>query len=457
MELGIKLGLACRVAAVVSACGLAASALSLGGCEKKEDASVVAAGGSGASASTAEGNRSSRPAGKIDDSLLEQFPSLARVEQALDGAPVNISIVRAEELQKARDWLAENRPDLSPREAELMAQMLVMINDLLDATDVSLAKMKGMGESQLLQLWAMDADGDGRLSDEEARGSMERMMAMGEVMNDYNAARFDTDGDGVVSDEERGSMEELMMNNMEPMFKTMIDRATLVSWDSNGDGVLSDSEKAAGEAGLDFPDFDGDGERNSMEEMMAYQSILQDLGNGLVLLEQPDMSGMQAEMQAEMMASMQEMNAPAPNMADYDLDGDGVFSEIETTAFEGEMAAYTARQEAIGREMQQAGENMVAQMMQMQFDIAVSKLDGDRDGLLMNEEWEAGYEGLRGERDQRMFNYLYDADRSGNISDAEVARFMDSYDRKSIYADADLNGVVDTADLQYFVGQVSGG
>jgi hypothetical protein len=75
----------------------------------------------------------------------------------------------------------------------------------------------------------------------------------------------------------------------------------------------------------------------------------------------------------------------------------------------------------------------------------------------MNEEWEAGYGDLRGERDSRMFNYLYDADRSGGVTDGEVARFMDAYDKKSPYADADLNGTVDTQDLQYFVGQVSGG
>jgi predicted metal-dependent peptidase len=99
---------------------------------------------------------------------------------------------------------------------------------------------------------------------------------------------------------------------------------------------------------------------------------------------------------------------------------------------------------------------MVARMFQAQFNAAVSALDSDGDGRLMSEEWSGSYDTLRGGRDARMFRYLYDADRSGSVTDAEVARFMDAYDSQSPYADADLNGVVDQTDLQYFVTQVSG-
>jgi hypothetical protein len=92
----------------------------------------------------------------------------------------------------------------------------------------------------------------------------------------------------------------------------------------------------------------------------------------------------------------------------------------------------------------------------MQFDAAVAALDSDGDGRLTTEEWSVNLDGLRGDRDSRMFNYLYDADRSGGVTDYEVARFMDAYDSQSIYADADLNGTVDQSDLQFFVSQVAG-
>ena len=105
--------------------------------------------------------------------------------------------------------------------------------------------------------------------------------------------------------------------------------------------------------------------------------------------------------------------------------------------------------------MQEMGRDMGSRMVQMQFNSAIAALDSDGDGRLATEEWSVSLDGLRADRDSRMFNYLYDSDRSGGVSDIEVARFMDAYDNQSVYADADLNGVVDQADLQYFVGQVS--
>jgi len=230
----------------ITACGLAASALLLTGCNKKTDASVTPAVGSGTETAQGAAGRAS-PVGGIDADLLERLPSLARIEQALDGAPVNINIQRGEQLEHAREWIAEYHPEISAREAEMLAQMLLMMDDLLESGDVSLAKMVGMGESQLLQLWAMDADGDGLLSDEEASGSLERMMGMQKIVAEYNMDRYDTDGDGEVSDTEAVAMQEEMMQNMMPLLDTMIERAGLVNWDTNKDGILSDAEIAAGE------------------------------------------------------------------------------------------------------------------------------------------------------------------------------------------------------------------
>jgi len=437
---------------------VAGLAFALPGCKKQEEAAVpVAADGA---SSGSEISRAATP--PADESatapaeLFEQMPSLERVAQALEGAPVNVGIERGEHLEKARAWLAENEPDLTDKERELLAQMIVILDDMMSDEEMTLKRMVGVGESQLLQLWAMDADGDGRLSDEEAAGQLERWMTLNRTVAEYNADRFDTDGDGEVSDEEAAAMNELMMENMQPLMGTMIERASLVVWDSDGDGALSDAEREAGEATLEFTDWDQDGAITDMERMAAYQGLLQEFSQGLVLVEQPDMTEIQAEMQAEMQARMAEMQAPGPDRADFDLDGDGNFNEVELAAFEQEIEAYRARQTMLGEEMRAAGEGMMARVMQMQFQAAVDTLDKNADGLLINEEWEAGYTDLRGVRDRRMFNYLYDTDRSGSVEEPDVARFMDAYDAGSVYADADLDGEVNENDLRRFMDLVTG-
>lgn len=434
---------------LVAACGLA---LSLTGCEKNNDASVTPAGGDDVARAT------DGPAeGGLDAELLERLPSLKRVEVALDGIPVDTTSMNQKKLKEARAWIAENRPELSGRDAELAAQMLAIMDDFINAKDMAVSDIKSVAETQIVQLWAMDGDGDGVLTDEEARGAMDQMMDFGELMMDRYASELDTDGDGEVSPEERRAIEERMQANMMPLAEQMIERAQLANWDSNGDGFLSEDERAAGDATIEMQDFDGDGAYSDQERIASYQSLLMDMNEGLMLLEMPGMQEMQAEMQAEMIARSQEMQSSFPNRTDFDLDGDGQMSEVEQSAFDQEMESFTAQQQAMGAEMQEAARDMGARMMKMQFDSAIAALDSDGDGRLATEEWSANLDGLRRERDGRMFRYLYDADRSGGVNDLEVARFMDAYDNKSIYADADLNGKVDTEDLQYFVSQVSGG
>ena len=442
-----------RALLLVSIAGLG---VALTGCSKEESSSVTPAGGSGEPERAAESQHPREHATGIDPALLERLPSLKRVEQALDGAPVNISIVEAERLEAARAWIAENKPELSERERELLAQMLVMMEDMREAEDISLAQIKGMGESQLLQLWSLDADGDGALSDEEAAGGMERFQNMFETIAEYNMEEYDADGDGELSPDETMAMNEAMMDNMEPVMEMMLERAQLVQWDSNGDGVLSDAERTEGEAQLEYPDWDGDGEISEMERMVAQQAMLVDMNNGFSLLDQTELARVQTQMQEDMAARMEHMSQPWPTSEDFDSDGDGVLTDTEQAEFEAEMAVRRAQAESMSEGMEEMANQMVARMMRSQYDVAVKSLDTDGDGLLANEEWEGGYDTLRGERDARMFRYLYDADRSGTVTDAEVARFMDAYESQSIYADADLDGQVDQRDLQYFIGQVSG-
>lgn len=442
--------------ALITVYGLAACiALGLTGCEKKKDASVTPAVGSGTESDQA--SVPARPEGGIDGDLLERLPSLARVEKALDGVPIDARSMNKVKLEEARAWIAANRPELSGKDAELAAQMLAIMDDFINADGMAVSDIKSVAETQIVQLWAMDADGDGLLSDEEARGAMDQMMDFGDLISDRYAEELDTNGDGEVTPDEQGAIEERMQANMMPLAEQMIERAQLANWDSDGDGFLSDDERASGEATIEMQDFDGDGEYSDQERVASYQSLLMEMNMGLMLLEMPGLQEMQAEMQAEMIARSQEMQTAYPNQQDFDLDGDGQMSEVEQSAFDQEMEAYGARQLEMNAEFQEAALDMGARMMKMQFDSAVAALDSDGDGRLATEEWSVSLDGLRGERDSRMFKYLYDADRSGGVNDYEVARFMDAYDSKSIYADADLNGTVDTQDLQYFVSQVANG
>lgn len=438
-------------AQAVASAALLCVPLLLGACGKSGESTTATSGPATKSAPTSGGGGSDGAVtGSELEALIAEFPSLRRLEQALGGAPVNVGIGRSERLEAARAWLAEHRPDLSPREAEFQAQLFAMYEELLDTEDLSLAKATALSESQLLGLWVMDADGDGRLSEEEALAGMNMMMQMDIGTNEYFKDRFDTDGDGIVSDEEAEAGRMLMFETTMPLMNVMIERATLVAWDTNADGVIDDDERAVGEKALNFLDFDGDGVTSDMERMMAFQPLLLEMGQAMVLLEQPDQMALQAEIQAEV-ARIQE--GLMPDHDDFDLDGDGQLSSIELDAYNQAMIA--AVQE-IQRASMEAVQQSAARFMLAQFDIAINRLDTNDDGALSDEEWEAGYTDLRIERDRKLFNYFYDADRDGRVSDGEVARFMDGFEKRSPYADANLDGRVDVNDLRHFLSQVSG-
>jgi Ca2+-binding EF-hand superfamily protein len=79
-----------------------------------------------------------------------------------------------------------------------------------------------------------DADGDGKLSEEERAEAKAAMKAYKEKM----IAKYDTDGDGELSEEEKKAAKD----------------AFIAKYDSNGDGKLSEEErKSAKEAGERMP------------------------------------------------------------------------------------------------------------------------------------------------------------------------------------------------------------
>lgn len=426
-------------------------AAGLAGCEKRQAATP--ASGPAASESTQAAAAPSPPAlADADPRLRElekQIPSIARLEQALAGAPVNVELTRADRLKHARAWIAEHGDDLTPREAEMQAQILAMYEELLDADKLSMKQAVGLSESQLLGLWGMDADGDGRLTKEEAYAGMGKMMGLDAVTMEYFKDRFDTDGDGTLSEAEKQAGRESMVQNQIPLYDTMIERASLIAWDTNADGVLSDAEKTEGEAGLDLQDINDNGEIDWEERIAAYQGMLVDMGQAMTLLPQPDPLALQEEIRGEITSLSDSL---MPNRDDFDLDGDGVLGEVEQQGFNEAMAA---AKNQIQEESMKIVQDQASLYVVAQYDIAINRLDTDGDGRLRDNEWEAGYTELRGERDHKLFEYLYDADRDGSVTDPEVARFMDSYEKQSPYADADLNGKIDTNDLRVFLDQIS--
>jgi hypothetical protein len=232
----------------VAGLSLGLGAAGLTGCSNEEPSAVTPAGGAddgsgaGGVASAGGGDSSSI----FDEELLERLPSLKRAEAELEGMPMDVRSMNKQKLEDARAWIAENRPELTGRDAELAAQMLAIMEDFVYAEGMSVADIKNVAETQIVQLWAMDADGDGMLSDEEARGAMDLMMQFGDLMNDRFAEQLDTDGDGVVSEEERQAIQERMEANMMPLAEQLLERAQLANWDSDGDGLLSAEERAAG-------------------------------------------------------------------------------------------------------------------------------------------------------------------------------------------------------------------
>ncbi len=424
----------------------------LAGCRKNEPHAEATETSSTAPAASSPAGVSVPSSPGVDTrlrELAERMPSIERIEQALAGAPVNVAITRADRIKEARSWIAEHGDDLTPREAEMMAQILAMYDELLDVDKLSIKQAVALSESQLLGLWGMDADGDGRLTKEEAYAGMGKMMGLNELTVDYFKDRFDTDGDGTLSSEEKRIGWESITQNQIPLYDTMIERASLIAWDTNGDGVLSDAEKAEGEAGLVFTDIDNNGEYDWQERVAAYESMLMDMGRAMTLLPQPDPQALQEEIRSEITA-LSESLMPDPD--DFDLDGDGMLGEIEQQGFD---EALAAAQRQIQEESMKIVQNQASLGVVAQYDIAINRLDTDGDGRLRDDEWEAGYAALRAERDRKLFEYLYDADRDGSVTDPEVARFMDSYEKQSPYADANLDGEVDTEDLRVFLDLVS--
>jgi len=92
-----------------------------------------------------------------------------------------------------------------------------------------------------------DKDGDGKLSDEEAKAAREARQAKAAEAEKKRLEKYDTDKDGKLSEAERKTMRE----ELEAKRKALVEK-----YDADKDGKLSPTEiKAARDAGEEIPEF----------------------------------------------------------------------------------------------------------------------------------------------------------------------------------------------------------
>lgn len=375
------------------------------------------------------------------DGSAASAPGYDRLLAATEGIPPNPMVGSAERLARARAWVEANRPDKSPRERELEAQLIAVMESIL-SDDVRLDAFGAVMEFHALELWSKDLDGDGVISEDEALSTQDSLEGTTESALMYFGDRFDTDGDGEISSEESEIASERFETGIAPVMGTLVERSKLRAWDENGDGVLSEAESLAGhrELGID-PDDPRIGSGTTDELYGLYHELVDGFERVTEFLPQGD--------KTDAYNSLPHSNRRPPKRQDYDFDGDGIVTGVEQQTYVQENDAWLAEWRANERHVQVAG-------VQADYAVAIERMDGDGDGRIGEAEWISGFATLRAERDARIFNHFYDHDADGSISDAEVVRYMNAYENRSPHADVDLNGQVDQADLLIFRDRVLG-
>lgn len=229
-----------------------------------------------------------------------------------------------------------------------------------------------------------DADGDGKLSDEERRAAWREMQEQraAEINRQYDA-----DGDGQLSEEERRAMRREQRRQAEensPLAKK--GRELLVaSFDTDGDGELNEEEEAA-----------------AAQYRRRLEKIGDDLRNSLM-----------------------------------DTDGDGKVSEEEQRAAAGKMmvagmaimrrfqqAADTDGDGQVSAEERRAQQRSIETGMAKWLEDTTNSYDSNADGRLDADERDKMVEGIRGNFQKKVA--AADADGDGDVSAEELQKlFLD--------------------------------
>ncbi len=393
--------------------------------------------------------------------------ALARLEKELEEAAPYTGKTDKQRLEEAWAWVNANRDPSNPYN-ELEARLLSLLSAMLDGDEQSAAWLMNASLVEFEMTRALDADGDGIVTDEEMQAFEDSGVSKLNSMNHpYIIERLDTDGDGEVSPSEQEAI--IAVVGEDGAFAGVIERARLRQWDANNDGVLSEGEREEGMASSsnllrDMMDkqmetmeasgaFDGEGGDARREEMRAaLEAQMVNTDNEQMrqfnemmiaqeLIEAMRVETMdQAAIQAELMADMPQ----PPDFTAFDTDGEPGMSETEQAAMNEAMADYQ-------QQIQEFQANATARYMRAQFKYAAGQSDTNGDGRMTPDEWDARLAMLLTERDGRLFKRSYDFDGDGVVRSEELMTYLDWHKAGSLRADANFDGVVDPRDLEFMM------
>ncbi len=371
-------------------------------------------------------------------------------------------------LEDARAWVAANREPGRPYN-EIEAQILALMDVLLDGKERSAEWIMNASQIEIEMIRALDADGDGQVSDEEVVLFIDENVAgmFNPMEHPYLQERFDTNGDGELAPEEMAGFAAAMN---EGAMAGAFERGRLEAWDTDHDGVMSDGERVAGEQAAVVAARDmysamigeegtkalfGDPALSAEEQAAARATLAEQIGADQMQMidAQRDMMLAQVTSQA-LLEAMRLDNLPSPDVkeimaqmpqppdaASFDADGDGSFSDEETAAQAQAMADYQ-------EEIAHWGSELTAFRLQAQFENAVAQSDTDADGRMNPSEWEQRIDDLLYQRDARLYLRSYDLDGSGRVEGGELVTYLEWYRDGSLRADVNYDGRLDAIDLE---------
>lgn len=374
----------------------------------------------------------------------EDDRAVDRLRAQLSSAAQVTALTDAQRLADARAWVAANRPADRPYN-ELEARILALLAAVRDGGEHSSLWAINSALIEVETLRALDADGDGILTDDEIALFLDDETAVPDPLDHpYFADGLDT----------------------EAALMAVLERARLEQWDTDRDGFVSSAERAAGEAvessdriellvaqELDRMDVAGAFEdanptREDTEALLREQFTRSlegvDLSSAAMLTARNMLYAMQMVdlSDAAVAADLTSTMPLPPDFESFDVNNDGDVDSSEVRAFSEASAAYD-------RAMLALAASANADFLRRRFDLARVDGDGNGDGRLSAAEWDILVARLAQARDDRLFLVSYDLDRDRAVGNNELMQFLDWHKAGSLRADANYDGLVDARDLEH--------
>lgn len=408
---------------------------------------------------TAFGQGESAPTPALGIAVAADDPrssTLGRLAQLYEGAPVSEFMTADERLAKARAWVDANRPDTSDRLREVEAQFLaIMAGFFAMGESITLNQFRGLMSLELLDAWALDADRDGEVTDEELEAA-KFLEQIDPTEHPFLREQYDTDGDGELSDAER----EAARTKMEAAGQEMVgslgqDIARRIA-DTDGDGTVSNDERKASLRAMmstgpwaAAADTDGDGNLSDEEWAVAAPQYQNEDGIAdevfFTAAATAFMTRVQVTAEATMAAMKETFGDPPapPDFASFNADGEGPLSEEERNAWQEAQAAYAET----SRDWYQ---DYARKLRLARFYATESMVDTNLDGIATDDEWAAAHVSFDHQRDANLFRWFYDTDQSGSVGPAEADAFVRLFEQSHPRADINLDGTLDQNDVRLF-------